>query len=334
MRTEFNPNRFIPLGFHGEQQQIHVSTLHPLVTTLEQNQLAPSTPVLYTNRDGKVLVFQTRHFSLYNVMQSGDEVAPWMATFCAICNAGMSFSPVIDGVRYDFYGAGFYDAMTLLADTQTGSYWDHITGECIAGKMKGARLQHLATMTHAKADVVAQIYPEAQVVLSSLDAGRAGLDNLAEDLRTQPQPNWLPELNNSLDPDLEDKRLPRLEMGLGVWTGKTRRFYPFKTIHALDNLLFDDADGEQLLVYIDPETFNPSALFTDATSGTWRGESIMLNNGQVVQNSALYEQGDLRPMRRPLQLFQRWYGFSITFPGCDIYTAKKLVTSINGEYAL
>lgn len=334
MLTEFNPNRFIPLGFHGEQQQVNVTRLQPLAAALEQNLLSPNAPVLYTNRDDRVLVFQTRHFSLYNVMQSAHGDPPWMATFCAICNAGMSFSPVIDGVRYDFYGAGFYDAMTLLADKQTGSYWDHITGECIAGAMQGASLQHLASMTHSKAAVVAQIFPEAQLAISSLDAARAGLDDLAETLRTHPQPQWLPELDNSINPDHEDKRLPRLEMGLGVWTPTTRRFYPFKLIHALDNRLFDEIDGKRLLVYVDPETFNPAALFTDATDGDWRGETLVLNNGQSLRNSALMEHGAALPVRRPLQLFQRWYGFSMTFPNCEIYTAQTLATSITGEYTV
>lgn len=321
MNTEFNPNRFISLGFHGEQQQIHVTNLIPLVDALKQNLISPNTPVLYTQREGGVLVFQTRHFSLYNVMQSADEDTPWMATFCAICNAGMSFSPVVDNVRYHFYGAGFYDAMTLLADTQTGSYWDHITGECIEGKLKGARLQQLASMIHAKAETAARLFPDARLVISSPDEAHAGMADMAEQLRTQPAPTWPPEFNNSIDPDLEDGRLPRLEMGLGIWTPTTQRFYPFQTIHALDNCLFDEIDGERLLVYVDPETFNPAALFTNATSATWRGETLLLDNGEVVQNSAVMLHGEAQPVRRPLQLFQRWYGFSMTFPGCEIYTA-------------
>ena len=30
----------------------------------------------------------------------------------------------------------------------------------------------------------------------------------------------------------EDKRLPRMALGLGVWTGKTQRFYTLKTLRA------------------------------------------------------------------------------------------------------
>ncbi len=321
MPPEFNPNRFIVLDLHGQHQQLNVTEIQPLHEAFEKQHIQPNTPVLYTNRNDKTLVFQTRHFALYNVLQSTGTEAPWMATFCSVCNAGMSFSPVVDNVRYDFYGAGFYDAMTLLADKQTGSYWNHITGECIAGKMRGTRLHQLANLTHSTADAVAKIHPQAQLIISSLDAGRAPMDDFAEGLRTLPQPNWPPELHQTIDTNIEDTRLPRLEMGLGVWTSKTAHFYPFKTINMLDNILFDQIDGERLMVYIDPETFTPSALFTDATSATWRGETLMLGNGQMIKDGSLIAHGDVLPTKRPLQLFQRWYGFSITFSGCKIYVA-------------
>lgn len=321
MPTEFNPNRFIALDLHGEHQQLNVTEMQPLHEALAKQQVQPNTPVLYTNRNDTILVFQTRHFALYNVLQSTDAVSPWMATFCSVCNAGMSFSPIVDNVRYDFYGAGFYDAMTLLADKQTGSYWNHITGECIAGKMRGTRLHQLANLTHSTAEAVAKIHPQALLVISSLDAGRAPMNDFAEGLRTLPQPEWPPELHKTLDANAEDTRLPRLEMGLGIWTSKTAHFYPFKTINMLDNILFDEIDGERLLVYVDPETFTPSALFTDATSATWRGETLMLNNGQMIKDGSLVARGDVLPTKRPLQLFQRWYGFSITFSGCKIYAA-------------
>lgn len=328
MKTAFNPNRLISLDLHGQHQQLNATAVCPLREALGKNLLQPNTPVLYTNRNDSVLVFQTRHFALYNVIQSTGEEPAWMATFCSICNAGMSFSPVVDGIRYDFYGAGFYDAMTLLADKQTGSYWNHITGECIAGKMEGTRLEQLSNLTHTKAESVVELHPDALLIISSLDAGRASMDDLAEGLRTQPEPEWLPALHDSLDSDTEDTRLPRLEMGLGVWTPTIARFYPFKIIHALDNLLFDEIDGEPVVIYIDPETASPSALFTNATSGVWRGESLMLDNGQMLKDGGLFAQGQAVPTQRPLQLFQRWYGFAMTFRNCQIYTADHITNTI------
>lgn len=327
MRPAFDPTRLVKLDIHNEGQQVHVTEFVPLRAAIAEGRLSPNAPVLYTQRDDTLLVFQTRHFSLYNVMQGFAGDVPWMATFCAICNAGMSFSPILDGDCYEFYGAGFYDAMVLLADKQTGSYWDHITGECLAGPMFGHKLQFLTNLTHTQADSVARAFPDAQLAVTTVDSGRAQMDTLAERLRTEDHPDWLPLLTQSLDATAEDPRLPRLELGLGIWTDRATaltpsqaRFYPFQTIAAADNLLFDTINRANVMVYIDRETFTPSAIYTDAASGEWRGDAIALDDGSLVRDGHLYRDGQRVDAARPFQLFQRWYGFSLEFPGCPIYT--------------
>jgi Protein of unknown function (DUF3179) len=317
MRTNFNPQRLIQMDIHGETQRYQVTQMTPLSAALAAGQLSPRTAVLYTQLDDTPLAFKTTHLSLYNVMQGENRGQPWMATFCAVCNAGMMFSPVLDGQVYQFYGAGFYDAMVLLADRETGSYWDHITGECIAGTLAGARLERRGLLTHTTAASVAQIDPQAQLALTTLTPNRQALEEIGEVLRTAPQFQWPPEIENSLD--WEDRRLPRLEMGLGVWTRRNARYYLFRTLHTQNNVIFDQLEGRRLLVYNDPDTLTPAALFTDATSAIWHTDGLQLDNGQQIQAGGLYKGGEAQPIERPLQLFQRWYGFSLIFPGCEIY---------------
>jgi hypothetical protein len=234
----------------------------------------------------------------------------------------MSFSSFVRDKVHTFYGAGFYDGMTLLSDHQTGSYWDHLTGECVAGELQGERLELLSNMLHTTAEHLAQRQPNARLAITALDAGRAGLDDLAETIRTAPQPPWLPQLQESVT--VEDNRLPRFEMGLGVWTDGCARFYPFTALHARDNRIFDQIDGKGILVYVDPDTLVPTALYTEASDGNWRGETLVLENGQRLREGVLYEENTPQPMTLPMQLFQRWYGFSITFPGCEIYANNRI----------
>jgi hypothetical protein len=40
----------------------------------------------------------------------------------------------------------------------------------------------------------------------------------------------------------------------------------------------------------------------------------------VLRDGVLYDSaGQYREIERPLQLFTRWYGFALTFPGTTIY---------------
>jgi hypothetical protein len=46
---------------------------------------------------------------------------------------------VIDGTVLQFEFRGLYDGVSILSDRETGSYWHHITGECMYGSLAGGR---------------------------------------------------------------------------------------------------------------------------------------------------------------------------------------------------
>ena len=54
-----------------------------------------------------------------------------------------------------------------MGDHQTGSYWDHITGECLHGPLKGRQLA-LAPLRHMRADQALAQFPDARIARSRL----------------------------------------------------------------------------------------------------------------------------------------------------------------------
>lgn len=117
----------------------------------------------------------------------------------------------------------------------------------------------------------------------------------------------------------EDMRLERMEMGLGIMTADTVRFYTMDAIRE-QGAIIDDVDGRNLLVFMDQATFTPAALFVDASSATMEGRDVRLDTGAVVRLGALYDAAGVSvPVEQPQQFFSRWYGFSITFPGPEIF---------------
>jgi hypothetical protein len=80
-----------------------------------------------------------------------------------------------------------------------------------------------------------------------------------------------------------DRRRPRMDQGLGVVEGGRAVFYP---LSALRGGLRDDWRGRELHVFVRDVDRIPSAEWSDGG--------------------------------RPFQLFTRWYGFSFTYPGCEI----------------
>ncbi len=97
---------------------------------------------------------------------------------------------------------------------------------------------------------------------------------------------WLPGFAYASMSAPVDARLDRLTQGLGVVAGRGARFYPMRSIPAQG--IDDDWDGRALHVSRRPIDGVPFARWADT--------------------------GD-----EPMQLLTRWYGFSFTYPGCDVF---------------
>ena len=118
----------------------------------------------------------------------------------------------------------------------------------------------------------------------------------------------------------QDIRLPEMAIGLGVWSQRNGRFYPVPAIKEQGRALLDTFNCRSLLVYLDPQSHVPEAMFAEANNCQWQWQDLCLNSGEVVRNGRLLDAaGHAKVISRPQQIFTRWYGFAYTFPGCEIY---------------
>jgi hypothetical protein len=118
----------------------------------------------------------------------------------------------------------------------------------------------------------------------------------------------------------EDQRRPRMELGLGVWSATTRRFYPMARIREKGGAFIDRLDGRDVLIYIDSESNTPAALFVKSAAAKMQDKDVLLDNGMAVRAGVLLDRAGKRlAMEHPQQIFTRWYGFALTFPGSDVF---------------
>ena len=207
--------------------------------------------------------------------------------------------------RFDIVGV--YDGLFVMQDRDSKTLWNHITGDALYGPHVGRTLgppgnllqmnvrQALAIDSETRVAISNRMYVAGGKRLGSA-FGLAGAERPAPDVLTEgAEPRPGPSLDATMRPEFvptlgdEDNRRPRMDLGLGVWTDTTRRYYPKERIEARGDAFIDELDGRKIVVFIDPDTFTPAALFVDAT-----GE-------------------------RPQQMFTRWYGFALTFPGSEVF---------------
>ena len=74
-------------------------------------------------------------------------------------------TPSIDGVTHTFAEHGLYDGLFLMRDEETGTFWDHLTGEAVYGPGVGTTLE-IANLLHSRVDLTLENHPDALIALS------------------------------------------------------------------------------------------------------------------------------------------------------------------------
>ncbi len=230
-----------------------------------------------------------------------------------ICNTGVSLTPTVDGKLYHFENPGIYDGLFIMADTETSTFWNHITGEALHGALVGHRLP-ISNLLQMNVQQALEMDPDMEIAISTYE-GRVGGGQFArDDENAQMGTRFAGTLGN------EDERRPRMELGLGVWTDQTQRYYALEAIRAGDNAVIDELDGRNLLIYLDPISSTPAALYVNADGARVEGRDIRLDDDTLVRAGGVVgPDGVAINVERPLQLFTRWYGFSRTFSSPEIF---------------
>ena len=109
--------------------------------------------------------------------------------------------------------------------------------------------------------------------------------------------------------------LPKSALG-----GKDSILYPLEMLHQQKRAVIDELDDRRILVYIDPISNITAAVYTNAHQYAWHNDELKLDNGEFFRGGKLCNaQGVTQTLAYPMQIFTRWYGFSLTFPGCQLY---------------
>ena len=225
-------------------------------------------------------------------------------------------APSVDGTPHWFQEHGLYDGLFLMKDDETGTFWDHMTGEAVYGPLAGARLE-VSNLLQTNVAQILDTRPDARVALSDRilwEDERLGLGGLVSSMRGKLSRMF----SNTVEE--EDGRRPTMDLGMGLWEGETSRYYPYETIVEADNAVLDTFAGRRVLVYLDPAAYALSAYYVDADGFDWDGSTLRLTDGSYIEGGVMHgPDGDRAEGGRPLQVFTRWYGFSLTFPGTEIY---------------
>lgn len=347
-RPGFDVSRFTSVAY-GLFDTFHVQQTQPVREALEAGLVANDTNLLVTETGSGPLALLVEQMAFHHIAQGSGNGQPWLVSFCVVCNTGTKLSPRVDGRVARFETAGAYDGLLVMQDTGTRTLWNHITGEALYGPAVGRTLGPVGNVLQMTVKQALATEPDVRIAISDrfyFAAGRvhgrapgfaigseadaAAFSRMYREKVAGPgapqSTNTAPRPEATLSAIFEgtlgeeDPRRPRMDLGLGVWTATSRRYYPLDLIRRNGSAVIDEIDGRTLLVYVDPETFTPAAVYVDSTRARLDGASVRLDAGQQVKAGVLWgNDGKRLTTERPPQLFTRWYGFALTFPNTEVF---------------
>jgi hypothetical protein len=191
---------------------------------------------------------------------------------------------------HHFGVVGIANGLSIMADKETHTLWDHISGEAFEGPLKGKFLETWPVFI-TNMDSEASNHPDTQLFSSNFRSPLMWMISLFTGLMGIYKggfipPNFYRSMSKPIDP-----RLPKLTQGLGVIVGKRAKYYPMDQILRGESIT--DNWGRRIMT-----------IDRSGTDGIPR--AIWKNTGEI-----------------PMQLLSRWYGFAFTYPNCEIYKYEK-----------
>lgn len=260
---------------HGKFKPWHVSSTPTPLNSLD---LDDNVDLLVGEVGGQSLGFLLSDVTYHHVVQGELGETPFMITFCAVCNAGAVTSPMIDGRLHHFREVGVYNGQMIFRDDESGTLWNHVTGEALHGPLIGTTLP-VSTLAFTTVQEARASTPDLPMLVSGQHRWMQRIMRfVVEHILGDGARQWLPPHFVRSLPETIDERLPRMTMGLAVVVDRVAMFYPMPMVKAGHTVSF----GERTL-QLGMQGPYPYAQWQDDGS-------------------------------RPFQLFTRWYAFILTYP--------------------
>src|SRR5688572_1038037 len=290
----FDRSRFVPLE-DGVFEPFHVTETQSLRSALDAGLVSADTSVLVTHTGRSRLALLMEQMAFHHVAQGRTDGQHWLVSFCVVCNTGTRLVPIVGGKPAHFTPAGAYDAMLVMRDVETGTLWNHITGEALDGPRVGSSLGPAGNALQMNVGRALAMDPKVRVAISDRMYFAAGRlhgtargflvdthDNASSRNEAARQAS-IRSTRTAADPravlsdvfastlGVEDRRRSRMDLGLGIWSGVVSRFYPLEQIRQSGGAIIDRINGRRVLVHVDPEVHIPVALFVESTRARMDG---------------------------------------------------------------
>lgn len=134
-----------------------------LLVSAAENKVDSGRLVIGVELNGHAKAYPIRFLGFHHQVQDTVGGKPIMVTYCTVCRTGRVYEPIVNGKYEKFRLVGMDHFNAMFEDVTTKSWWRQVTGEAIAGKLKGQQLPEVFSTQTSLAQWVA-LHPNTLIL--------------------------------------------------------------------------------------------------------------------------------------------------------------------------
>jgi hypothetical protein len=140
-------------------QQAHVVAFEARA----ENRLDDNALVIGVDNNGEAKAYPIRFLAYHHQVQDTVGGKPVLVTYCSVCRSGRVFEPIVRGHPEKFRLVGMDHFNAMFEDATTQSWWRQVTGEAVAGPLKGEALKEVSAI-QVTVRKWFELYPDAVIM--------------------------------------------------------------------------------------------------------------------------------------------------------------------------
>lgn len=134
-----------------------------LMVNMSNNKVETERLVIGISVNGEAKAYPIQFLGFHHQVQDTIGGRPIMITYCTVCRTGRVFEPIVNGKYEKFRLVGMDHFNAMFEDFTTKSWWRQVSGEAIAGKLKGQKLPELFS-TQTSLGEWLQLHPNSLIM--------------------------------------------------------------------------------------------------------------------------------------------------------------------------
>lgn len=154
---------FYVFTFQMEADKMFYQPTKVVTASLSNNKIRTNKLVIGVVMDSIAIAYPIQLIGYHHQVIDTINNKAIMVTYCTVCRTGRVFSPMVNGKQETFRLVGMDHFNAMFEDQTTKSWWRQSNGECIAGPLKGYKLEEIKSQ-QAVLSAWARVHPDTRIL--------------------------------------------------------------------------------------------------------------------------------------------------------------------------